>query len=139
MRIIRYLIILGLLQVFLSCSGSKIDIENLPSVKVWYDELPDTVQKIYKKEAEEIKKYREICISTNFKDSCKLNKYTMKNIFELVSHGFVYEFEYKNKTYRLEANKGDPFIFDDEYFYYTEELNLDESNYMKINYIKVEL
>ncbi|SNZ01181.1 hypothetical protein SAMN06265377_3017 [Flagellimonas pacifica] len=37
---------------------------------------------------------------------------------------------------KLKANKGDPFVFSDNYLFYTEELILMESNYLEANYIR---
>ncbi len=117
--------------------SDTLKIESLDHQVLSFAELPETVKDFYFEEACS-KEYKEIFVSTNPEiDSISFKKYTIDNIFELAKYGFVYEFYINGKFYTLNANKGDPFVFDNGYFFYTEELNLNQDNYKYSKYIKV--
>ena len=113
--------------------------ESLDQQVLSFAELPYQIQQFYIQEAKE-REYREIFVSTNpSTDSLYFKKYTMENIYKLAKHGFVYEFYINGSIYSLKANKGDPFVFDNGYFFYTEELNLNQDNYKYSRYVKVKI
>lgn len=133
-----------MILTFIVCSvlfigNDSIQLEKLKQKEIEYSQLPIVVQNIYEYEVLNIKEYRELAVSTDTKEKVDFKKYTMENIFELTKHGFTYEFKFKDKIFTLKANKGDPFVFHENKFYYTNELNLDSKNYNKVKYIEVDL
>ena len=144
----RYLVFLGLWFTglsFVGCNGHRFDIEemeDLPSECLAYDSLPESVRLIYASELTNFdrrKDYREVFVSTRIRDSVSYKHYTIANLPELIMHGFIYEFYINGNIYSLEANKMDPFIFDEKYFYYSNDFGLDKTNYRSAKYMQVKL
>jgi hypothetical protein len=127
-------------SILLYGCSKKAALEKFAHERIGYNELPDTVKRIYIHEVTYIDTFREIFVCIGCQNQSKFSKHTMdKSIWNLLKHGFIYEFSIKGRVYTLQANKGDPFVFYEDNLYYVEEFNLNKLNYKYCDYIKVRL
>jgi len=122
--------------LLIGCS-SKISIDKLPYKRVSFSELPDTAKKIYNAEVE-VDSFRRVFKCVDCKQY-SMEYHSMEDVADLAKHGFNYDFSINGKKYVLKANKGNPFIYVDGYFYYPDELNLNKANYQQVFYNKIQL
>jgi hypothetical protein len=142
---IKFIFFISLLTaICIGCSDSskyiKVDLDKLEKVSLKYIELPQAVQFSYK----EYSLLRpELDTLINLQKGIKISMHNTtfdKSYIELFRKGFIHNFII-NDLYLLElkAKKGDPFIFYNGSFFYSEELNLAEYNYRQSKYVRINL
>lgn len=130
------IVTLILFSCIFSCCSSRISIDKLNHKLIAYQDLPDTVKGTYNFEVLHIDTFRRVFKCINCRNDTMIY-HSIENVSDLMKSGFSYDFRINGKIYTLKANKGNPFIYYNQYFYYPEELNLDSSNYQEISYNKV--
>ena len=123
-------------------SDKILRLDDLTHESLSYNDLPKNIGLIYKEAAAlEYSSSRDTLI--NFMNDYQIGLYKvtfteshLKVLFNGYNHNFVINDSY---VLKLKANQGDPFIFDNNSFYYTEELYLRDTNYKKSKYIRIDL
>ncbi len=126
------------LLIFVACKQKGVKIDNLPHEVLAYEHLPDLVKEVYENEVLTLDTFREVCICLECEKRCIINRPTIdKSFFDLLKKGFVYQFQIGKEFYYLKANKGSPFVFYRQFFFYPNTLNLDSTNYRESAYFRV--
>ncbi len=115
-------------------------LDNLKKDRISFSELPGDLQGIYG-ELAKTELFGDTLINNLDTLQIRMYKPTLdKDLFGLTREGFNHMFILEDSyVLKLKANKGDPFIFDNNFLYYTTELILDESNYFTSDYIRIDL
>lgn len=145
MRKIKNTFFIFITSIFLTaCLNSNkyeiTDLDKLEKISLKYLELPKKVKTSYGQYA---LSNHELDTLINFNSKLSIKMYHTsfdENFIELIGKGFIHIFTI-NDIYllKLKANQGDPFIFYDNSFFYTEELNLAKYNYKESIYRKIDL
>ena len=129
--------------IFINCkreSDKILRLDNLNHESLSYDDLPNDIRLVYEEAAVTESSKKTL---VNFMNKYEIDLHTvtfseshLKVLFNGYNHDFIV-----NRSYilKLKANQGDPFVFYNNSFYYTEELNLRHSNYKQSKYIKINL
>lgn len=130
-----------LVAMMLLLTSCVTNIENMPQKQLSYAELPDTVRKIYQYDAlDTVVDFEYKVVTTDTAINFKHEHTGMDDgILTLITRGFNHHFYIGDRHFKLEANKGSPFILHDKHLYYSTELNLSDDNYKQANYVEVEL
>lgn len=108
-----------------------------------YEDLPLEVKSEYGKECNKIKwgERREIICKSLDEDFLISHEYTGMDdgLFVLALKGPNHHFYINQQHFTLRSNKGHPFILNKKKLYYSDNLNLNKSNFMNSNYIEVDL
>ena len=137
------LISVSLIFMLIACKPNYdevIKLDELNNENLTYNKLPNSVKEVYSKFSK-VELLGDTLININGEVKIEMYKPTLHNDqFGLLAEGFNHIFVVDNSyALKLKANKGDPFVFFNNSLFYTEQLNLDESNFKYSNYIKIDL
>ncbi|MCU0440844.1 MAG: hypothetical protein MUE96_00455 [Bacteroidia bacterium] len=126
--------------ILISACGTK-DIDNIERQHLPFDSLPEKVKTIYQNHLQKVDTIFEYHVITTDNSVDFKHEHTgMDNgILNLVTRGFNHHFYINGQHFKLQANKGDPFILHEKHLYYTLELNLADYNYKSAQYVSVNL
>lgn len=136
----RIVVLFTVLSFIISSCGPT-SLDDVQKRRVSFDSLPDTVKVIYQDQLNQTNSFSDYCVISTDKSIDFRHEHTgMDNgVFTALFRGFNHHFYVNGKHFKLQANKGDPFILYDKKLYYTLELNLADYNYKTATYIEVDL
>lgn len=139
-KLVILLIIFNILNGCNSKYPNVVEIDNFDNENLEFNQLPKNVQEVYEHFAK-VELLNDTLINKISSLKIELYKPTLhKDQFGLLREGFNHIFVIENKyALKLKANKGDPFVFENNSLFYTEELNQDTSNYDRSIYVKIDL
>ena len=123
--------------ILTSCSG-EIDLGKKEKIELTFEQLPPDLKEIYGTKFHTTKDTFYYYVYSLDRDY-KLTHYWTGMNNQLLTKGFNHHFVINDKEFKLRANKGDPFVLRNKKLYYTTELNLDEHNFEKSNFIEIDL